>query len=82
MDTSKTSKLKIRRVEVRKIIGHKNVKNKVYNYEYFTLSLNLYIPRNIVERFGTNFIVIRDEEQGTTTIMPQKLAEERGIKIE
>lgn len=81
MSTLETSKSKIRRVEVRKIIGRKNVKDKVYSYEYFTLSLNLYIPRNIVEKFGADFIIIRDEEQGIITIMPQKLAEKKGIKI-
>lgn len=81
MSTLETSKSKIRRVEVRKIIGRKNVKDKVYSYEYFTLSLNLYIPRNIVEKFGADFVIIRDEEQGIITIMPQKLAEKKGIKI-
>jgi len=81
VSTLETSKSKIRRVEVRKIIGRKNVKDKVYSYEYFTLSLNLYIPRNIVEKFGADFIIIRDEEQGIITIMPQKLAEKKGIKI-
>lgn len=81
MSTIETSKSKIRKVEVRKIIGRKNVKDKVYSYEYFTLSLNLYIPRNIVEKFGADFVIIRDEEQGIITIMPQKLAEKKGIKI-
>jgi len=81
VSTLETSKSKIRRVEVRKIIGRKNVKDKVYSYEYFTLSLNLYIPRSIVEKFGADFIIIRDEEQGIITIMPQKLAEKKGIKI-
>ncbi|MCS7111355.1 MAG: hypothetical protein N3D82_03790 [Ignisphaera sp.] len=82
METVGTSKLRIRRVEVRRIIGHKNVKDRIYSYEYFTLSLNLYIPRNIVEKFGSNFIVVRDEEQGIITIMPQKLAERKGIRVE
>jgi|UniRef100_A0A7C5THI6 hypothetical protein len=82
MNSTESSKLKIRKAEVRKIIGRKNVKDKVYSYEYFTLSLNLYIPRNIIEKFGTDFVVIRDEEQGIITIMPRKLAEEKGIKVE
>jgi len=82
VNSTESSKLKIRKAEVRKIIGRKNVKDKVYSYEYFTLSLNLYIPRNIIEKFGTDFVVIRDEEQGIITIMPRKLAEEKGIKVE
>lgn len=82
MEISETSKLRIRRVEVRKIVGRKNVKDRTYNYEYYTLSLNLYIPRSIIERFGSDFIVIRDEEQGVITIIPQKLAERKGIRIE
>uniref|UniRef100_A0A7J3QFH6 Uncharacterized protein n=1 Tax=Ignisphaera aggregans TaxID=334771 RepID=A0A7J3QFH6_9CREN len=82
MSSTEPSKLKIRKAEVRKIIGRKNVKDKIYSYEYFTLSLNLYIPRNIIEKFGTDFVVIRDEEQGIITIMPRKLAEEKGIKVE
>jgi len=82
VNSTESSKLKIRKAEVRKIIGRKNVKDKIYSYEYFTLSLNLYIPRNIIEKFGTDFVVIRDEEQGIITIMPRKLAEEKGIKVE
>jgi len=82
VSSTEPSKLKIRKAEVRKIIGRKNVKDKIYSYEYFTLSLNLYIPRNIIEKFGTDFVVIRDEEQGIITIMPRKLAEEKGIKVE
>jgi len=41
-------------------------------------SLNLYVPRNIVERYGYEFVVIRDEDKGIITIMPKKLAEEQG----
>ncbi len=72
-------KIRVRETEVRRIIGKKNVKNKTYNYEYYTLSLNLYVPRNIVEKYGYEFVIVRDEDKGVVTIMPKKLAEEQGI---
>ncbi len=80
--SSKSSQLRVRKVEVRKIIGRKNIKDKTYQYEYYTLPLNIYIPRNVVERWGTEFVVIRDDESGTVTIMPRKLAKEKGFKVD
>jgi len=79
--SSKSGSTRIRTVEVRKIIGKKNVKDRTYHYEYYTLPLNIYVPRNVVERWGTEFVVIRDDENGIITIMPKKLAIEKGIKI-
>jgi len=79
MEQTLSKKIRVREVEVRRIIGKKNVKNKTYSYEYYTLSLNLYVPRNIVEKYGYEFVVIRDEDKGIITIMPKKLAEEQGI---
>ncbi len=73
---------KIRKVTARRIVGKKSVKEKVYEYEYYTLPLNIYIPRSVIEKWGTEFVVVRDDEKGTITIMPRKLAEEQGIKIE
>ena len=73
---------RVRKVEARKILGRKSIKDKVYRYEYYTLPLNLYIPRNIIEKWGTEFVILRDDEKGVITIMPRKLAEEQGIKIE
>ena len=72
----------VRKVVARKIVGKKNVKDKTYQYEYYTLPLNIYVPRNIIERWGTEFVIVRDDESGVITIMPRKLAEEKGIKVE
>lgn len=73
-------KQKIRVVTVRKITGKKNIKSKLYTYEYYTLSLNLYIPKDVVERFGTDFVVVKDEEKNIISIMPRRIAEEQGLK--
>lgn len=67
-------------VHVKRITGRKSIKDRQYTYEYYTLSLNLYIPKDVVERFGTEFVVVRDEEKHTISIMPKKVAEEQGIK--
>ena len=72
---------KVRVVNVRKITGRKSIKNKLYTYEYYTLSLNLYIPKDVVERYGSEFVVVKDDESGTITVMPKALAKERGIEI-
>jgi len=82
MDAQTLQKTKARIVEVRRVIGKKHVKNKTYSYDYYTLSLNLYVPRNIVEKYGKEYVVIKDEESGIITVMPRKVAEERGIKVE
>ncbi|MEM0371918.1 MAG: hypothetical protein QXG46_05085 [Ignisphaera sp.] len=75
-------KQKIRIVNVRKIMGRKNIKNKLYTYEYYTLSLNLYIPKDVVEKYGNEFVVIKDEEKNIISVMPRKVAEAQGVKIE
>ncbi len=64
-----------RTATARKVIGKKVVKGKVYTYEYFTLPLNLYLPKNMVEKWGTEFIVERDEEHGVITIKAKKAIE-------
>ncbi|MEM1644396.1 MAG: hypothetical protein QXL96_00770 [Ignisphaera sp.] len=76
------TKQKVRVVTARKITGKKSIKEKMYTYEYYTLSLNLYIPKDVVERFGPEFIVIKDEEKNTISIVPKRIAEEQGIKVE
>ena len=69
----------VRRLAVaRKIIGKKKVKDKIYTYEYYTLPLNLYLPKSMVEKWGTEFIVERDDEKGIITIKPKKLEESKG----
>lgn len=75
-------KRKIRVVSVRKIAGKKSIKSKLYTYEYYTLSLNLYIPKDVVERFGTEFVIVKDDERNVISIMPRRIAEEQGIKVE
>ncbi len=62
----------VREVSIRKVVGKKTVKDKVYTYTYYTLPLNLYIPKSVVDRYGTEFIIERDDEKGTITIRPKK----------
>ena len=75
-------KQRVRVVTARKITGKKSIKDKVYTYEYYTLSLNLYVPKDVVERYGSEFVIIKDEEKNIITIIPKKIAEEQGIKVE
>jgi len=64
--------VRVRTAVARKIIGRKVVRGKEYTYEYYTLPLNLYLPRSVVEKWGTEFIVERDDEKGIITIKPKK----------
>ena len=57
-------------VEAKKLIGRKTVNGKVYEYEYYTLPLNLYIPKTVIEKYGRKFIVRFDEVSGIITIIP------------
>ncbi len=63
--------MKEREVEAKRLIGKKLVRGKVYEYEYYTLPLNLYIPKSMVEKFGTKYTLEVDEESGTITIKPK-----------
>jgi len=47
------------------------VRGKIYEYEYFTLPLNLYLPKSMVEKFGTKYMLQVDEDSGTITIKPK-----------
>jgi len=67
--------MKIKHVRVKRVVGRKEVKGRTYVYEYYVLSLNLYIPRSIVEKWGEEFVVIKDVNRGVITIVPKKLAE-------
>lgn len=69
-------KITIRHVEAKKVLGRKAVKGKIYDYEYYTLSLNIYVPRGIIERYGREFVVIKNGDRGVITIMPLRLAKE------
>ncbi|MEM2157412.1 MAG: hypothetical protein QXO72_00130 [Sulfolobales archaeon] len=61
-----------RDVTIRKVVGKKTVKDKVYTYTYYTLPLNLYIPKSVVDKYGTEFVVEKDDEKGTIVIRPKK----------
>lgn len=63
--------MKEREVEAKRLVGKKLVKGKVYEYEYYTLPLNLYIPKSMIEKFGTKYMLQVDEESGTITIRPR-----------
>lgn len=64
-----------RKVTARRIVGKKVVKDRVYQYEYYTLPLNLYIPKSMVEKWGIDFVLERDEENGRIIITSAKLVE-------
>ncbi len=63
--------MKEREVEAKRLVGKKLVRGKVYEYEYYTLPLNLYIPKSMVEKFGTKYMLEVDEDNGTITIKPR-----------
>ena len=71
---------RVREARARKVLGRKVVRGKEYTYEYFTLPLNLYLPKSMVEKWGTEFIVEIDEDAGLITIRPKKQYLERGVK--
>ncbi|MEM4696765.1 MAG: hypothetical protein QW501_00415 [Zestosphaera sp.] len=64
-----------RTVTARKMVGKKAVKDKVYQYEYYTLPLNLYLPKSMVDKWGTEFVIERDEEKGRILIYSTKSTE-------
>ncbi len=64
-----------RTATARKIVGKKAVKNRIYQYEYYTLPLNLYLPKSMIEKWGTEFIIERDEEKGRIVIYSAKSTE-------
>ncbi|QKQ99254.1 hypothetical protein GWK48_01560 [Metallosphaera tengchongensis] len=63
--------MKEREVEAKRLVGKKQVRGKVYEYEYYTLPLNLYIPKSMVEKFGKKYTLQVDEDTGTITIKPR-----------
>ncbi len=73
---------RVRIVTAREIKGRKTLGNKVYEYIYYTLPLNLYVRKNVIERWGTEFIVESDPDRGIVVIKPKRLAEQEGYKIE
>jgi len=65
-----------RTATVRKVVGKKVVKGRTYTYEYYTLPLNLYIPKSMVEKWGTEFIIERNEDEGVIIIKAKKTSGE------
>jgi len=61
-----------REVEAKRLVGKKTVKGKVYEYEYYTLPLNIYIPKSMIEKFGTRYKLTFIESEGTIVIKPVK----------
>ena len=61
-----------RATSARRILGRKVVNGKEYRYVYYTLPLNLYLPKSMVEKWGTEFIIERDEDSGKITIISKK----------
>jgi len=60
---------KVKRVRLSKI-------ERVYNgrkYTYYTLPLNTYIPKHVAEKYGKEYVVIRDTETGVVIAMPHQL---------
>ena len=71
---------RVREAKAKKTIGSKVVGGKKYTYEYFTLPLNLYIKKHIVEKYGTDFIVELDEDSGVIIIRPKKVSLHPSLK--
>ena len=57
-------------VELKQVISRKTVNGKTYEYPAYTLPLNLYIPKSMVQKYGTKYLLQVDEETGTITIKP------------
>ena len=70
---------RVREVKLKKIVGKKNIKGKTYTYIYFTLPLNLYIQKHIVEKFGDTYIVEIDTDTGIIKAYPKKLMKESEV---
>ena len=68
---------RVRLTRVREVVGKKVVKDRLYTYTYYTLSLNIYIPKHVVYRYGKDYIVIINSETGEIRAIPKKLYEEK-----
>jgi len=51
-------------------MGKKTVKGKTYEYEYYNLPLNLYIPKSMVQKYGGKFLLHYDLSTGVITLTP------------
>ncbi len=68
---------RVRNALVREVVGKKVVKDKLYKYTYYTLPLNIYIPKRVVEKYGREYVVIVNTETGEIRAMPKVVYEER-----
>ena len=68
-------------VEVKRLVGKKTVKGKTYEYEYYNLPLNLYIPKHMVAKHGTRFVLHYDLESGVITLTPAGGNDEQDRKV-
>ncbi|ESQ22923.1 MAG: hypothetical protein MGAcid_07420 [uncultured Acidilobus sp. MG] len=72
-------KVKVRHVKAREIKGRKEVGSKVYEYEYFTLPLNLYVKKHVIERWGSEFTIEVDEDTGVICVKPKSIGDLLGL---
>jgi len=70
---------RIRGARVREVVGKKVVKDKLYTYTYYTLPLNIYIPKHVAEKYGKEYVVIINSETGEIRAMPKKLYKEKYV---
>ncbi|MDP8003315.1 MAG: hypothetical protein ACP5I6_03350 [Caldisphaera sp.] len=68
-----------RKVRAKELKGRKDINGKSYEYEYYTLPLNLYVKKHIIEKFGKDFIVEIDDNSGVICIKPKPLESLIGI---
>ncbi|GEM_PF-896669 len=68
---------RVRDAHVREVVGKKVVKDKLYTYTYYTLPLNIYIPKHVIHKYGKEYVVIINSETGEIRAMPKKLYEEK-----
>jgi len=66
---------RIRNALVREVEGKKVVKDKLYKYTYYTLPLNIYIPKHVVHKYGREYVVVVNTETGEITAMPKVIYE-------
>jgi len=71
----KGKELQRRVVSAREIRARKRRGEKVYEYSYFSILLNIYVPKQVVEKFGKEFIVEVDKDLGIVKVFPKKLEE-------
>ncbi len=71
--------MRVRNAQARSLKGRKKVGEKIYEYEYYTLPLNLYIKKHAIERWGTDFVVEIDEDTGVICIKPKKIGDLLGL---